>query len=49
VLIFGTGVVEAAINELAYSGLLALLGALLALAISLSPLAIVAALRISVN
>jgi len=33
----------------AYSGLLALLGAMLALAVSLSPLAIVAALRISVN
>ena len=49
VLIFGTGVVEAAINNMAYSGLLALLGAMLALAISLSPLAIIAALRISVN
>jgi len=34
---------------MAYSGLLALMGAILALAISLSPLAIVAALRISVN
>ena len=49
VLIFGTGVVDAAINEMAYAGLLALMGAMLALAISLSPLAIVAALRISVN
>jgi len=49
VLIFGAGVVDAAINNMAYSGLLALMGAILALAISLSPLAIVAALRISVN
>jgi len=49
VLVFGTGVVDAAINNVAYSGLLALLGAMLALAVSLSPLAIVAALRISVN
>lgn len=49
VLIFGTGVVDAAINDVAYTGLLALLGAILALAISLSPLAIVSALRISVN
>lgn len=49
VLVFGTGVVEAAINNTAYSGLLALLGAMLALAISLSPLAIIAALRISVD
>ena len=49
VLVFGTGVVEAAINNMAYSGLLALLGALLAVAVSLSPLAIIAALRISVN
>ncbi len=49
VLIFGTGVVDAAINDMAYAGLLALMGAMLALAISLSPLAIVAALRISVN
>ena len=37
------------INGMAYSGLLALLGAMLALAISLSPLAITAALRISVS
>jgi heme exporter protein B len=49
VLIFGTGMVDAAIHDLAYAGLLALLGAMLALAISLSPLAIIAALRISVN
>lgn len=49
VLIFGTGVVDAAINGMAFTGLLALLGAMLALAISLSPLAIVSALRISVN
>lgn len=49
VLIFGTGVVDAAINDMTYAGLLALMGAMLALAVSLSPLAIVAALRISVN
>lgn len=49
VLVFGTGIVDAAINDMAYSGLLALMGAMLALAVSLSPLAIVAALRISVN
>lgn len=49
VLVFGTGVVDAAINGMAYSGLLALLGAMLAMAISLSPLAITAALRISIS
>lgn len=49
VLVFGTGVVDAAVNNMTFSGLLALLGAMLALAISLSPLAVVAALRISVN
>jgi len=49
VLVFGTGMVEAAQGGLPYAGLLALLGAILILAISLSPLAIAAALRISVN
>lgn len=49
VLVFGTGIVQSALNGLSISGLLAILGALLALAISLSPLAIGAALRISVN
>jgi len=41
--------VEAAQGGLPYTGLLALLGAILILAICLSPLAIAAALRISVN
>ena len=49
VLVFGTGMVEAAMGSLPYTGLLALLGALLLVAICLSPLAIGAALRISVN
>lgn len=49
VLVFGTGIVEAAQGSLPYTGLLALLGAMLVLAICLSPLAIGAALRISVN
>jgi len=49
VLVFGAGMVEAALNGLPIGGLAALLGALLALAVSLAPLAIGAALRISVN
>lgn len=49
VLVFGTGVVSAALGGVAISGLLALLGAMLALAVSLAPLAIMAALRISVS
>ena len=49
VLVFGTGMVEAAMSSLPYTGLLALLGAILVLTICLSPLAIGAALRISVN
>jgi heme exporter protein B len=49
VLIFGAGVVDAALTGQPIAGLLALLGAILALALSLSPLAIGAALRISVN
>lgn len=49
VLVFGTGMVQAAMGSLPYTGLLALLGALLIAAICLSPLAIGAALRISVN
>lgn len=49
VLVFGTGVVDAALNSLATSGLLALLGAMLILALCLAPLAIIAALRISVS
>lgn len=49
VLVFGAGVVENALNGLPVTGFLALLGALLALALTLSPLAIGAALRISAN
>lgn len=49
VLVFGAGVVDNALNGLPVTGLLAILGALLTLALSLSPLAIGAALRISVN
>lgn len=49
VLVFGTGAVQAALNGLSAAGLLAVLAALLALALSLSPLAIGAALRISIS
>lgn len=49
VLVFGAGMVDAALNGLPVTGLAALLGALLMLALTLSPLAIGAALRISVN
>ncbi len=49
VLVFGTGLVSTALGGLGISGLLALLGAMLALAVSLAPLAIIAALRISVS
>jgi heme exporter protein B len=49
VLVFGAGIVEASLNGLPVAGLLAVLGAMLALALSLAPLAIGAALRISVN
>ena len=49
VLVFGAGMVDAALNGLPITGLAALLGALLMLALTLSPLAIGAALRISVN
>ncbi|MCR8921692.1 heme exporter protein CcmB [Dasania sp. GY-MA-18] len=49
VLIFGVAVVEAAVGGFAYSGLLAVLGAMLALALSLSPLAIAASVKISVD
>lgn len=49
VLIFGTAAVEAAATGLPLSGHLALLGALLALGAALAPLAIAAALRISVS
>lgn len=49
VLVFGAGMVELALNGLPITGLLATLGALLSLALTLAPLAIGAALRISVN
>ena len=49
VLVFGAGMVHVALNGLPIAGLAAVLGALLAVAISLAPLAIGAALRISIN
>lgn len=49
VLVFGSGVVDAALGGQNIAGLLAILGAILVLALSLAPLAIGAALRISVN
>ena len=49
VLVFGTGTVSTALNGLPVGGLLAILGVLLVLAVILSPLAIAAALRISIN
>lgn len=49
VLIFGTAAVEAALTGLPLAGHLALLGALLAAGIALAPVAIAAALRISVS
>lgn len=49
VLVFGAGMVETALNGLPVGGIAAVLGALLAMALILSPLAIGAALRNSVN
>ncbi len=49
VLIFGTGAVQAAVAGLPIGGYLAILGAILALGFVLAPLAIAAALRISVS
>lgn len=49
VLIFGVSSVQSAANGSAYIGQLAILGAFLALAITLSPLAIAAGVRISVD
>jgi len=49
VLIFGAGAVQAAVTGLPLGGYLALLGAILALGVALAPLAIAAALRISVS
>ena len=49
VLIFGSAAVQAAVTGLPVAGHLALLGALLAFGLVLAPLAIGAALRISVS
>lgn len=49
VLVFGTGVVNSALNSSGIAGLMALLAAMLVLALCLAPLAIIAALRISVS
>lgn len=49
VLIFGTSAVQAAVTGLPLAGYMALLGAMLALGIVMAPLAISAALRISVS
>ena len=49
VLVFGAGMVQTALNGLPVAGIAAVMGALLVLAASLAPLAMAAALRISVN
>jgi heme exporter protein B len=49
VLIFGTGVMQAAAATMPYNGQLAMLGAFLLLALVLAPVAAAAALRISVS
>jgi heme exporter protein B len=49
VLIFGSSAVQAAVTGLPLDGYLALLGAMLALALALAPIAAGAALRISVS
>ncbi len=49
VLIFGASAVQAAADDFSSSGQLAILGALLALALPLTPLAVAAGLRISVD
>ncbi|MFA7552868.1 MAG: heme exporter protein CcmB [Spongiibacteraceae bacterium] len=49
VLIFGVGTVKAAVEGFNYMGPLAVLGAFLALAITLAPLAIAAGVRISID
>ncbi|MGR3806383.1 heme exporter protein B [Pasteurella testudinis DSM 23072] len=49
VLIFSASVLDAALLNLNYSGQLAILGAIMALTVSLSPFAIAAALRISLD
>ncbi len=47
VLVFGAGVVRTALDGLPTGGLLAVLGAILALAVSLGPVAVALGLRIS--
>ncbi len=49
VLIFGVSAVQRAVDGLSYAGPLAVLGAFLALALTLAPLAIAASVRISVD
>jgi heme exporter protein B len=49
VLIFGTGTVNAAVSGVSTLGFLSILGAMLALALALSPIATAAALRISMS
>jgi heme exporter protein B len=49
VLIFGTGTVQAASNMLPIDGYIALMGAILALSLTMSPIAAAAALRISLS
>ncbi|AUI86654.1 heme exporter protein CcmB [Vibrio azureus] len=49
ILIFATAAIDAAALGMAYNGQLAILGAMLAAAVTLTPFAISAALRISVN
>lgn len=49
VLIFGVGTVQAAVDGFSYVGTLAVLGAFLTLAVTLAPLAIAAAVRISMD
>ena len=49
VLIFGSATIQSAVDGLAWSSSLAILGAFLAIAVALCPLAIAAALRLSSN
>lgn len=49
VLIFGTGIIQASVDGLPIVGYVALMGALLALAVTLAPLACAAALKMSVS
>lgn len=49
VLIFGTGTVQASVDNLPIDGHLAIMGAILALAVTLSPFATAAALKMSVS